>query len=243
MNSPFDSPSPETATLSGFTSSSNHFCPSISLGGHSFGGTVAFEMACQLERAGHTVEFLLIMDTLTPDELKEMHRKHHTLGRRLQVHTRSLRSRGFDYIRERVATRLQKIFPFRLIQKFSQKKGIQPVGTIGNRILQASEKIEPINMKSARKYQPRKFSGKITLLRARPGRPLLDGVTLDALLGWGNWAESIDMRHVNGDHMSFLFYPTIVETTRIVRACLQAVTPNLPSSSLARQHASSSKKP
>ena len=31
MNSPFDSPSPETATLSGFTSFSNHFCPSISV--------------------------------------------------------------------------------------------------------------------------------------------------------------------------------------------------------------------
>jgi thioesterase domain-containing protein len=36
------------------------------LGGFSFGGTVAFEMACQLERQGQEVALLAIMDTHSP---------------------------------------------------------------------------------------------------------------------------------------------------------------------------------
>src|SRR5437867_3748510 len=38
----------------------------IRLGGHSLGGLVAFEMACQLEEAGRQVEILTLLDTASP---------------------------------------------------------------------------------------------------------------------------------------------------------------------------------
>lgn len=38
-----------------------------SLGGHSFGGSVAFEIARQLEKNGETIDQLILIDTLSPD--------------------------------------------------------------------------------------------------------------------------------------------------------------------------------
>src|SRR5204862_2955520 len=46
----------------------------IRLGGHSLGGLVAFEMACQLEEAGREVEILTLLDTSAPHPGSIWHR-------------------------------------------------------------------------------------------------------------------------------------------------------------------------
>jgi thioesterase domain-containing protein len=93
------------------------------LGGYSFGGTLAFEMARQLMREGHEVAFLFIIDSLSPGSCNESVPRRVSgpssvrssvveRGREIQHRLRGLLGLGprqqVDYILRRVKDRLQQ---------------------------------------------------------------------------------------------------------------------------------------
>jgi amino acid adenylation domain-containing protein len=163
------------------------------LGGHSFGGSVAFEMAQQLDRQGEKVAFLALFDALNLNAIDEKH----TLLDFLSIHYRNLAGLKWKtklfYLGERIQRYVEKIVPkpiARVYQNLYQQV-ISPQQLI-------YQKIQDINEQALEKYVPKVYSGKFIMFRAK-ARPILHYNDLE--YGWhGLASEEIETYEVPGDH-------------------------------------------
>ncbi len=170
------------------------------LGGYSFGGKVAFEMARQLHSAGERVSVLAFFDTsnspLTPDPTRlEFVRD------RVRFHIASLKSvsrqQKFSYLM-RPAKTLVLLGAGALSR--AQERVFHPLRSAQRRVLGA-------NGRAAIRYRPGFYAGHVTIFRAKDGREQLrdDRSPRDPQLGWGKLCgEGVEVREVPGGHSSML---------------------------------------
>jgi thioesterase domain-containing protein/acyl carrier protein len=177
------------------------------LGGSSFGGLVAFEVAQQLHAQGQKVGVLALFDTWGPDYLQHMPSKRDPyirmvrLVERLDLHLGNfLAAEGgrakLDYVKTKMK-RVRRRIAF-IAERSARKweKRLLP---------RALRKVESTGMRAREVYVPRPYPGKITLFRASK-QPA--GVAPDPHLGWGPLAlGGVDVYEVPGYHGAIVYEP------------------------------------
>ena len=204
------------------------------LGGSSFGGLAAFEMARQLEAQGEKVALLALLDTGTSDYPRylpgttRLRARAYELTRRVQHHRDSL---GMLDKREKVAYVLDKTEKMRkqyrrkinnaykkLMRKFFLE--FRGKGSIPSNLIQLEDQIEG----AGKRYKPQIYGGRMTLFRAAT-QPL--GIEADETLGWAGLAkEGIEIIEVPGHHGSIVTEPFGRILAKELKRCLAKAQDN-----------------
>ncbi len=169
------------------------------LAGYSFGGVVAHEMACQLEKLGHVVEFLGLIDTHNPSTPT----RRYSLPERLTVFWQQnsnaplferigkLRQRFGEGVRthRRIKAEVQAARACGPAESYSDLRRVQ---------------VREENWRAMKAYRPGPFNGRITLFKTSA---LNDKVEYATDYGWAELAlDGLDIVSVAGEHLT-LFAP------------------------------------
>lgn len=177
------------------------------LGGISFGGLVAFEMAQQLHAMGQKTALLALMDTPGTGAFRLK-----PLIRRALGHAGNLMRHGLPYLRLKLGSHLPG---------FARKSPDEPMPGAGHGDVRA------LFQRSADAYAIRPYHGRITLFTlARRGAmsdSLIDPALadVDPLLGWGPIAsEGVERHELDGEHVTILREPYVRALAAHLRDCL-----------------------
>ena len=188
------------------------------LGGHSFGGVVAFEMARQLQGAGDEVELLAIIDTTAPvpepcapsepnetddarwlcDIVRVIER---SLNRNVSIEYQEFKQLSFEEQLTFILNRLKEL------DLFPHDAGTKQV--LG--LLQ----VEKANALALQRYVPHFYNGKISLFRAgvlhpEDARDSSPQRFSDPSTGWQALSsEPVPVHVVAGDHITMITEPNV----------------------------------
>ncbi|MEI8210972.1 MAG: amino acid adenylation domain-containing protein [Planctomycetota bacterium] len=180
------------------------------LGGFSYGGFLAFEIARQLLESGETVDYLAVIDT-GPYESGDGRRIRSKLSRLKRVITNFPR-----WLNQEI-----RHTPWKIILGSVQRKlryGARWIKTGGNteirfedvfdspRIATQDSSAMRMAFDYVQAYTPRPYSGELQLFRART-RPLLSGSTVD--LGWSQFVDSVIVHNLPGNHETLFQSPSV----------------------------------
>jgi amino acid adenylation domain-containing protein len=208
-----------------------------SLGGHSFGGVVAYEMARQLQRQGRTVALLALLDAAPAgaeerdaplDDGALMGNFALQLGLPLEEVLRPPAEFEAMTADEQLAEVLRR----------AQLRGLAPEqmrhDEARHRLARLAGHIE-----ARKRYVPLPYAGRVTLFRARqqllaagPDRNprLADAVrqglprVADLEMGWGELAaQGVEVHELPGHHFSMLRPPNVSILAETLRGCLSRV--------------------
>jgi amino acid adenylation domain-containing protein len=164
--------------------------------GMSYGGSVAYEMACQMEQRGLTIGMIGLLDTYGPQSEALPSRE------RLIAHWRSLKQEGLAYISDKIKQMSQsRIDRLRVrYARIAQKLG-QPISYELRYKMILSD-----NLKASDTYRPEFYGGRLSLFRATDAI-FYPQSYLTAGLGWRELVGSLDIYDVPGDHMTMVEEP------------------------------------
>jgi aspartate racemase len=195
------------------------------LGGLSFGGLVAFEMAQQLHAQGRPVGLVALLDTYFEGKLDCLTRSE-SLARRLRLtqqwlggHAQTIRKLHWSdfgtYFLEKgniLKTRLAS----RLRQTVSRRQDSR-----GASISESLQNVRAANLLAAKRYQPKIYPGGLTLFRARP--PEAEELQWDPWTAWRCLAVGgVTLHFVPGDHNTMVREPHVKMLAEKLRAVLEA---------------------
>jgi len=180
------------------------------LGGASFGGTVALEMAQQLQQQGEEIAFLVLFDTQGPTKLIKQNFQRRTNRQKTIYYLKSLLntplnqwssklSGKFSYYSHNIRCQLCRV----------QKK------TIPHHLRYVY--LERINLAAWYRYQEKYYNGKITLFRAKD----TNDKTYSPAHGWQGMATDLKIIEIPGKHSTFIEQP---EVGRQLSRCLVNLT-------------------
>jgi thioesterase domain-containing protein/acyl carrier protein len=185
------------------------------LGGLSFGGIVAFEMAQQLRTLGQEVALLALFDTPTPWAFTPK-----PFFRRLGGHLRNLRRFGFGYVKKKFGRRLKSLQ--RILATRSGLSGDSQSDVIAN-----TDRLRHVFSTTADQYDLRTYPGRATLFvlaeRAGMSDSLFDPALgeIDRQLGWGRVAAGgVEVHEVPGEHISIFREPNVRSLAEKLTNCL-----------------------
>jgi non-ribosomal peptide synthetase component F/thioesterase domain-containing protein/acyl carrier protein len=167
------------------------------LGGHSFGGLVAFEMAQQLTQQGETVDLLAMFDCTGPNLPSTM-----SVAKWLYAHSSNLAALEFKDKLKYFGFRM-KVLVTASIPNFIS----QPYSRFADKFKSSQDlihqKIEQVNKEALKQYQIKAYPGKVVLFQARVKQTK---EYFDPNGGWGQLAlGGVEIQDIPGDHSSFLF--------------------------------------
>jgi len=177
------------------------------LGGHSFGATIAYEMALQLVEQGHEIGLLAIIDQRRPgwrltarDAIPALPRILISIPTRIRDELAQVKAGNrFRHMRRTLLRWSKTACGYRAdaVSMFDLS------GSDTERIL-----LFEANLRALREYQPKPLPVPITLFRANV--QLLSHLALDPTLGWGDLAEGeVQVRIVPGNHGSIATEPLV----------------------------------
>jgi len=196
--------------------------------GFSFGGLVAYEMACQIREAGEHVGCLILFDTWAPGYPLE--RKTHLLGNlqrtlrqwqyRVGFHTENLSAcptlaDKSGYMRTRTAQVQRRLRKGRADTRWELTGEDDHEPDLPQRF----HEIRRVEAEAKETYRPRRYHGPLLLLIARLHKPWLEA---DPLLGWNSLASNIKALRTPGTHFSLLEEPCVHVTLKHMRDALEA---------------------
>lgn len=167
----------------------------VVLCGHSFGGTVAYEIACQLEADGQQVAGLVLLDTAINVRIG---REPWTV-RRVPALLRAMVKREIKAGRARAALLGHRVGVLKVRDNESRVKWILQSQRIANR-----------------RYRQKLYAGTLTLLTC-------EGFARDrdTRLGWGRYVTGdIVVHEVVGEHRALLAPKWVVTTAAVLDPCL-----------------------
>ncbi len=171
------------------------------LGGWSFGGVIAFEMARQLQAAGQAVGLLSLFDTYSRVPVRSTRpTRLRFIWQRLQFHVGAL-SRLEPAGRSRYLSRKGTSA---LAWSRWQLRGLYPslVASVRRSVPTAYDRVRAANWRAAQTYVPKPYEGCLTLFRAT-GMGLASSD--DPYLGWGDVpGVDIEVIEIPGVHRSIL---------------------------------------
>ncbi|MCC5604893.1 non-ribosomal peptide synthetase [Nostoc favosum] len=197
------------------------------LGGHCYGGVLAFEMAQQLRRQGQTVDLLVVMDTIlseTPIESIKDDDAKFLLRMAESIKT----DNNVDFS-----------VTFEELQYLSLNEQLDLINQKANYIFSDTEvedflnyyKLFKAHVQAMRDYVASVYPDKITLFRA--SQKIIHDFestefnTDDPLLGWSKCSiQPIQLIEVPGDHFSMFVEPHIQELAKQLRICIDKTLPN-----------------
>ncbi len=185
------------------------------LGGHSFGGQLAFEVAQQLYKQGQKVALLALFDTIGYRAYTRL-----PLRKRVFIHLDNLWQRGPAYILEKVPG-WNEWFSF-LLKYRLQKIAVKFYQTVGSSSSYSLRNfaVEESNRQASSNYVPQVYPGRVTLFRSSE-RDLGVGFEWDEQLGWGSLAGGgLEIHDVPGNHLSIFEEPHIQILATKLRTCL-----------------------
>jgi thioesterase domain-containing protein len=186
------------------------------LGGLSFGGIVAFEMAQQLIAAGQEIAILALFDTPTPWSFTPKP----FLGR-LFGHLNNVRRFGFRYVEKRSGRRLRALWQAVRFRK-------DPAPESMTQIIADQDRLRHLLSATANEYKLSAYPGRITLfvLAERDGMSdsLFDPAigVIDPQLGWGRLAPGkVEVYEVAGEHTGIFLEPNVQRMAAKLEDCLE----------------------
>src|SRR5712692_9160193 len=177
------------------------------IGGRSLGGTIAFEMAHQLQAAGQKIGLLALLDTYPAQSAH--------LARRLADHATNLKRLSlrekFEYVahKARFVPRKIKSRIWRTIYNSLQKFGWNLPSVLHS--------VTEFNSLAAHRYVPQAYDGKVTLFWAsgdlRASNALVESWRALATGG-------IEVQEIPGNHLDIIKEPHVGELARKLSECL-----------------------
>lgn len=198
------------------------------LGGASFGGTVALEMAQQLRALGEEVSLLVIFDAAPANvgidanspglaqRLRVMHRIIGNFPNWFKEFTRMTPSQMLMRIRRnlRLMQKTKNRFETETVRRLDSEDLID----FASELSVHRQELITINYQAMMKYVPKPYSGNVLLLKA-VNRPLFS--TFDPELSWQKLAPGrVKLFHVPGSHEGMFKKPSVEELARILKAYL-----------------------
>jgi len=189
------------------------------LGGYSFGGLLALEIARQLRAQGLQVAMLVLFDTNNPD----FPPRRYTLRERIVLRTRVIA--GWS-LRRKVAFVLdrgwRKLAVMVLLRKEAIEKRLYKSMTKGKEVVPVNYRILHVreaNEHAMGNYHPGIYDGTLTLVRAENPN---DGFEFDSQLGWGGLATGgIEIYDVKGQHDTIFKEPHVHELAVVINNCIK----------------------
>jgi len=183
------------------------------LGGGSMGGTVALEMAQQLNAQGEDVGLVAMFDSYGPhyfEFVSEAADDVSSLKKKIIGHINDLMDlkprQQFEYFKSRVTARWSTQ---------SRKLLVQAYKMIGRPLPHELRywDIETINVQILNAYQPNPYTGRIALFLAREQ---VHDVYCDPTMGWSNIARGeFEILNVPGNHNTLIEQPRLGQMLRI----------------------------
>ncbi|MCP4664320.1 MAG: amino acid adenylation domain-containing protein, partial [bacterium] len=195
------------------------------LAGWSFGGLVAYEMACRLQADDQQVALLALFDTPAPvageagpdartfdDDAFWLADIANFLAR---VSGREL-PLSYDELRQLAPEEQVGFFVERL-----REIDFLPPGTGVSQVHRLLG-VYKTNIRASREYQPRPSDGRITLFRAAEGLAEDAAGSRETDLGWGGLCSApVEVHTVPGDHITMLAKENLPVLTERLVACLE----------------------
>jgi amino acid adenylation domain-containing protein len=170
------------------------------LGGYSFGGKVAFEMARQLRAQGQRTAFLAFFDTANVP-LAPRPTRLEFVRQRTRIHLDTWKRIG---MREKLSYLLGRAGTLLLLGGRALSRGyevlFQPLRRAQRVVLEA-------NRGATRRYVPTFYEGRVTIFRAKDRwkNSPQQGVLTDPQLGWDKLCgEGVEVHEVPGGHASLM---------------------------------------
>ncbi|WP_414620780.1 non-ribosomal peptide synthetase [Calothrix sp. CCY 0018] len=198
------------------------------LGGHCYGGVLAFEMAQQLQKQGQTVGLVVVIDAILPETNIEP--------------TNDDDTKFLLRIAESIKTdnNIDFSVPFEELRDLPLTEQLNLINQKANFIFSDAEiqdflryyKLFKAHVQAMRNYLPQLYPQPVTLFRASEeivhdfDNP--EWYTSDPLLGWGKYSsQPIQFIDVPGDHFSIFVEPHIQVLAKQLRICIDNAMCNL----------------
>jgi aspartate racemase len=193
------------------------------IGGRSSGGTIAFEMACQLEAMGEKVSLLTLLDTYPAGYFKLLPGAA-TAGQRIE---RRLRKWQSHLTNLQALTAPDKIRYLRNKLRYAPAKAKHKIYRRAYKIYQRFGKplplvlqnIEELAFAAVKDYEPQVYAGDVTLF-------LASDLTSDYDLrdGWRELVRGrIEAHEISGNHINIIKEPHVRALAKKLRECLERV--------------------
>ena len=171
------------------------------LGGHCYGGVVAYEAALQLMAQGQRVDCLVLFDAATPGypKVHKQWRRYLSKAREMALALRpgKLAATG-------AALRLHIYALGRIFARRRKASASRVLTAIGSDVLVAGREEKTLNGMAMWEYTPREFPAPIIHFVAAD-QPVSTEVLSDPRLGWNDLARAgLEVRQVKGDHNTIL---------------------------------------
>jgi amino acid adenylation domain-containing protein len=187
------------------------------LAGYSFGGTIAYEMAKQLQAMNKEVKVLALFDSYAdqtpnayPAPIRLLNKSWNYTCRLLYTFVLLAKNpvSTFRYKSTMVKRKLTE-----LSWKLNPIKPKEQVGFFGY-----SHEIDKMNQKAAENYYLTPYNGKIDLFRAKVRTFYMDD---PEYLGWKNYAlKGVNVHEIPGDHNYIFAPPNDREFAEVLQNCL-----------------------
>jgi amino acid adenylation domain-containing protein len=196
------------------------------LGGYSFGGVVAFEMAQQLKKAGYEVALLVLFDAHSSIFDRKLPEDDYA-GLLVRLAWVTSRQKGLHLILPMEDLKqLGHDEQLKYFMREMKKYALLPAdGELA--YLRQFLKGFAARRKSARIYEPQVYDGRLTLLRCEQEDELTTKMfeeagmkTDDRTLGWGDYVSDVDIRLVPGHHDVMMADPYVQGVAARLRECI-----------------------
>ncbi|MEH2200508.1 thioesterase domain-containing protein, partial [Nostoc sp.] len=207
------------------------------LGGHSFGGYVAFEMAQQLQKQGHEVALLAILDVMAiiSNLNKPVNIDKSDVNDLLYLIR--LLERFFEVKVEFSYDTLLTLNPEEQLNYLGQQLKIANLlpPQIGTKQLQGFLKVSKATSEAFDFYMPENaYPSKITCFRASEvnsedisSRPEYSKILQDPALGWNEFsAKPVEVHIVPGDHVTMMTEPHVLTLAECLQICIDKARVN-----------------
>ena len=190
------------------------------LGGFSFGGVVAYEMARQLQHAGETTELVVLFDTFNPAHPPQ----RLTFGQRMRRNYQAAADRGWLSMAAYFVSRawgkvVANFFKHREHARRMAADVMEHAGQnvpVDYQVIQARE----AHIRAMWNYRPAAYSGKVVLYAAEEP---LEGWHYPQDRGWGEWVQGeLEVIETPGSHPTILQQPQVKVLARSLRERLEA---------------------
>jgi thioesterase domain-containing protein len=184
------------------------------IGGWSFGGLVAFEMARQLSALGHEPVLLAILDSGTPDMEREFESRMDDAGLlAILAHEMYLQIASSDLRLFEPEERL------RFVADHMTNAGLifeDPVGYLRRQL-----EIFKYRNRATVEYFPGPYPGRVSLFEAADNTDA-DGSAVQVNLAerWADFAKGVDVYRVPGSHHEIAREPHVRNLAKLLRECI-----------------------
>ena len=198
------------------------------IGGRSMGGTIAYEMACQLKDMGEEVALLALLDTYPVGYAKlfpESETKRNKLARvtrRISCHYSNLSSLSVWEQPRYVAEKLT--FGPARIKTFAWRQLYRSFQKLSCPLPRLFKDVKEFNSLAAHAFVPRIFAGRVTLFWASGDLR----ASFDLVEGWSVLAGGgIDVHEISGSHLNIIKEPYVTELAGKLKARLERAQGNV----------------